>query len=294
MQILCIFADRPYPPGRCQPVSGMRSVRNGLPLRSVDFEKGTIMSIAVEFKNVTKKFAGAGANAVDHVSFQVEKGELVTILGTSGCGKTTLMKMINRLYDPTSGEIEVLGEGIAKTDPVLLRRKIGYVIQQIGLFPHMTVAKNIATVPDILKWDKEKTDQRIEELLKLVNLDPEEYKNRYPAQLSGGQQQRVGLARALAADPQIMLLDEPFGAIDAINRSNLQDELLAIHRRSGKTFLFVTHDVTEALKLGTKVMIMDRGRIQQFDTPREVLDHPANDYVASLMKSVVEGLEFLK
>ncbi len=252
------------------------------------------MSIAVEFKNVTKKFAGTGANAVDHVSFQVEKGELVTILGTSGCGKTTLMKMINRLYDPTSGEIEVLGEGIAKTDPVLLRRKIGYVIQQIGLFPHMTVAKNIATVPDILKWDKEKTDQRIEELLKLVNLDPEEYKNRYPAQLSGGQQQRVGLARALAADPQIMLLDEPFGAIDAINRSNLQDELLAIHRRSGKTFLFVTHDVTEALKLGTKVMIMDRGRIQQFDTPREVLDHPANDYVASLMKSVVEGLEFLK
>lgn len=294
MQILCIFADRPYPAGRCQPVSGMRSVRNGLPLRSVDFEKGTIMSIAVEFKNVTKKFAGAGANAVDHVSFQVEKGELVTILGTSGCGKTTLMKKINRLYDPTSGEIEVLGEGIAKTDPVLLRRKIGYVIQQIGLFPHMTVAKNIATVPDILKWDKEKTDQRIEELLKLVNLDPEEYKNRYPAQLSGGQQQRVGLARALAADPQIMLLDEPFGAIDAINRSNLQDELLAIHRRSGKTFLFVTHDVTEALKLGTKVMIIDRGRIQQFDTPREVLDHPANDYVASLMKSVVEGLEFLK
>ena len=204
------------------------------------------------------------------------------------------MKMINRLYDPTSGEIDVFGEDIARTDPVLLRRKIGYVIQQIGLFPHMTVAKNIATVPDILKWDKEKTDQRIDELLKLVNLDPEEYKSRYPAQLSGGQQQRVGLARALAADPQIMLLDEPFGAIDAINRSNLQDELLAIHRRSGKTFLFVTHDVTEALKLGTKVMIMDRGRIQQFDTPREVLDHPANDYVASLMKSVVEGLEFLK
>lgn len=252
------------------------------------------MSIAVEFEDVSKKFPGAAANAVDHVSFQVEEGELVTILGTSGCGKTTLMKMINRLYDPTSGRIHVFGEDISKTDPVLLRRRIGYVIQQVGLFPHMTVEKNVATVPDILKWDKEKTDQRIEELLKLVNLDPEEYKNRYPAQLSGGQQQRVGLARALAADPQIMLLDEPFGAIDAINRSNLQDELLAIHRRSGKTFLFVTHDVTEALKLGTKVMIMDRGRIQQFDTPREVLDHPANDYVASLMKSVVEGLEFLK
>lgn len=169
------------------------------------------MRIAVEFKDVTKKFPGGAANAVDHVSFQVEEGELVTILGTSGCGKTTLMKMINRLYDPTSGQIYVFGQDIAKTDPVLLRRNIGYVIQQIGLFPHMTVAKNIATVPDILKWDKEQTEKKIDELLNLVNLDPREYKERYPAQLSGGQQQRVGLARALEADPEIMLLDEPFG-----------------------------------------------------------------------------------
>lgn len=252
------------------------------------------MSIAVEFKNVTKKFPGAGYAAVDHVSFQIEEGELVTILGTSGCGKTTLMKMVNKLYEPTSGEIDVFGENIETVDPVQLRRRIGYVIQQIGLFPHMTVAKNIATVPDILKWDKEKTDVRIDELLRLVQLDPKEYRNRYPSQLSGGQQQRVGLARALAADPDIMLLDEPFGAIDAINRTRLQDELLSIHRRSRKTFLFVTHDVTEALKLGTMVLVMDHGKIQQFAPPKELLENPANDYVASLLKSVVEGLEFLK
>ena len=252
------------------------------------------MSIAVEFEDVSKKFPGAAANAVDHVSFRVEEGELVTILGTSGCGKTTLMKMINRLYDPTSGRIHVFGEDISKTDPVLLRRRIGYVIQQVGLFPHMTVEKNVATVPDILKWDREKIRKRVDDLLRMVGLDPEEYRDRYPAQLSGGQQQRVGLARALAADPKIMLLDEPFGAIDAINRTRLQDELLSIHADSRRTFLFVTHDVTEALKLGTRVMVMDGGRIQQFASPKELLCHPANDYVASLLKSVVEGLEFLK
>ena len=252
------------------------------------------MSIAVEFEDVSKKFPGAAANAVDHVSFQVEEGELVTILGTSGCGKTTLMKMINRLYDPTSGRIHVFGEDISKTDPVLLRRRIGYVIQQVGLFPHMTVEKNVATVPDILKWDREKIRKRVDDLLRMVGLDPEEYRDRYPAQLSGGQQQRVGLARALAADPKIMLLDEPFGAIDAINRTRLQDELLSIHADSRRTFLFVTHDVTEALKLGTRVMVMDDSEIARFVSPKELLRHPANDYVASLLKSVVEGLEFLK
>ena len=273
---------------------GLRPVRHGLSHRSAAFEKGRTMSIAVEFEDVSKKFPGAAANAVDHVSFRVEEGELVTILGTSGCGKTTLMKMINRLYDPTSGRIHVFGEDISKTDPVLLRRRIGYVIQQVGLFPHMTVEKNVATVPDILKWDREKIRKRVDDLLRMVGLDPEEYRDRYPAQLSGGQQQRVGLARALAADPKIMLLDEPFGAIDAINRTRLQDELLSIHADSRGTFLFVTHDVTEALKLGTRVMVMDGGRIQQFASPKELLRHPANDYVASLLKSVVEGLEFLK
>ncbi len=252
------------------------------------------MSIAVEFRNVTKRFPGSESYAVDHVSVQIEEGELVTILGTSGCGKTTLMKLVNRLYEPDEGDIFLFGENIRTKDPVQLRRKIGYVIQQVGLFPHMTVEKNIAVIPDILNWEKERTCQRVTELLQLVNLEPSEYRGRYPAQLSGGQQQRVGLARALAADPQIMLLDEPFGAIDAMNRSRLQDELLSIHRSSKKTFLFVTHDITEALKLGTRILVMDQGRVQQYGTPREILHHPANDYVRSLIKSVMEGLEFLR
>ena len=252
------------------------------------------MSIAVEFCDVTKRFPNASENAVNHVSFQVQEGELITILGTSGCGKTTLMKMVNRLYEPTSGIIKVFGENIMESDAVQLRRKIGYVIQQIGLFPHMTVEKNIAVVPEILGWDKKKIHSRAAELLEMVNLEPELYRDRYPAQLSGGQQQRVGLARAVAAEPSIMLLDEPFGAIDAINRTKLQAELLAIHQRGGLTCLFVTHDVTEALKLGSRILIMNQGEIQQFDTPENILRHPANEYVASLLKSVMEGLNFFK
>lgn len=252
------------------------------------------MSVAVEFCNVVKRFPNAAENAVDRVSFQVQEGELITILGTSGCGKTTLMKMVNRLYEPTSGTIKVFGEDILKMDAVQLRRKIGYVIQQVGLFPHMTVEKNIAVVPEILGWEKEKIHERAAELLNLVNLEPELYRDRYPSQLSGGQQQRVGLARALAANPSIMLLDEPFGAIDAINRAMLQDELLAIHKQGGLTCLFVTHDVTEALKLGTRILIMNQGKIQQFDTPEMILKHPANDYVAALIRSVTEGLNFFK
>ena len=252
------------------------------------------MSIAIEFKNVCKKFPNAKSNAVNNVSFQVEEGELITILGTSGCGKTTLMKLVNRLYDPTSGSIEVFGEDIQKGDPIQLRRQIGYVIQQVGLFPHMTVERNISVVPEILGWDEERKKARTTELLKLVNLDPDEYRNRYPAQLSGGQQQRVGLARALAVNPKIMLLDEPFGAIDAINRTKLQDELLAIHKNEKQTCLFVTHDVTEALKLGDRVIVMHDGEIQQFDTPKNLLEKPANDYVRSLLQSVIEGLEFLR
>lgn len=250
------------------------------------------MSIAVEFCDVTKRFPNTHENAVNHVSFQIEEGELITILGTSGCGKTTLMKMINRLYEPTEGVIKVFGENILETDAVQLRRKIGYVIQQVGLFPHMTVEKNISVVPEILEWDKDKIQKRVTELLEMVNLEPELYRNRYPSQLSGGQQQRVGMARALAANPAIMLMDEPFGAIDAINRTKLQDELMEIHKRGGLTCLFVTHDVTEALKLGTRVMIMNQGEIQQFDSPKNILMNPANDYVASLLKSVKEGLSF--
>lgn len=252
------------------------------------------MSIAVEFLDVVKRFPGAAENAVDHVSFQIQEQEMITILGTSGCGKTTLMKMVNRLYEPTSGEIRIFGENIQQTDAVALRRKIGYVIQQVGLFPHMTVEKNIAVVPEILGWDSARIQSRVTELLKLVNLDPEQYRSRYPSQLSGGQQQRVGLARALAAKPSLMLFDEPFGAIDAINRTKLQDELLKIHKNTGLTCMFVTHDVTEALKLGTRIMIMNQGQIQQFDTAKNILEHPANEYVASLLQSVQEGLNFFR
>ncbi|MEG0323783.1 MAG: ABC transporter ATP-binding protein, partial [Raoultibacter sp.] len=185
---------------------------------------------AIEMIDVTKRFANTSAPAVDSVSLSIDEGEFITILGTSGCGKTTLLKMVNRLYEPTSGTISLFGENIATVDKVIVRRRIGYVIQQVGLFPHMTIADNIATVPTLLKWEKAIIEDRVTELLTLVGLNPQEYRSRYPSQLSGGQQQRVGLARALAADPKIMLLDEPFGAIDAITRTSLQDELLRLHR----------------------------------------------------------------
>ena len=243
------------------------------------------MSIAIEFKNVYKQFKGSAYSAVDNVSLTINHGEFITILGSSGCGKTTLLKMINRLYDPHKGSIEFFGEDISSKDPVEFRRKIGYVIQQVGLFPHMSIAGNIATVPKILKWPKDKINTRVDELLNLVGLEPGEFRNRYPAQLSGGQQQRVGLARALAVNPDVMLLDEPFGAIDAINRINLQDELLKIYNASKKTYLFVTHDINEAFKLGNRVLIMDKGKIQQFDTPKNIVANPANDFVRSLINS---------
>ena len=240
---------------------------------------------AIEFNSVCKKFNNAGDNVVDHISLTIEEGEFITILGSSGCGKTTLLKMINRLYEPNEGKITLFGEDIKDVDVVKLRRRIGYVIQQVGLFPHMTIAENIATVPKLLKWSKEKIESRVEELLHLVGLNPKEFKNRYPSQLSGGQQQRIGLARALAVDPKIMLLDEPFGAIDAINRMNLQDELLRIHGGLKKTFLFVTHDINEAFKMGTRVIIMNKGRICQFDTPQNIAKNPADDFVSSLIDS---------
>lgn len=243
------------------------------------------MSTAVEFKDVSKSFPGMSHPALDHVSLKIEEGELVCVLGTSGGGKTTLIKLINRLHDPDAGQVLVEGRDVARADPVELRRGIGYVIQQTGLFPHMTVAENIACVPEILKWDRARITARVDELLNLVGLDPVEFKDRYPRQLSGGQQQRVGLARALAANPSLMLFDEPFGAIDAITRATLQDELLRIHRGSGKTFIFVTHDIAEALKLGTKVLVLDQGRVQQYGTPREVLESPATPFVRALLES---------
>ena len=240
---------------------------------------------AVEFKKVSKQFKNSACPVLDGISFTVEEGEFITILGSSGCGKTTMIKMINRLYEPDSGDIFLFGKNIRDENPVELRRKIGYVIQQVGLFPHMTVAANIATIPKILKWDKQRINGETDRMLRLVQLDPGEFKSRYPAQLSGGQQQRVGLARALIANPRIMLLDEPFGAIDAINREILQNELKAIHQASKRTYLFVTHDIREALKLGTKVIIMNGGRILQYDTPENILRSPADGFVENLLKT---------
>ena len=243
------------------------------------------MNTAIEFRDVTKTFKGASCSAVDHVSLTVNEGEFVTILGSSGCGKTTLLKMINRLYEPDRGSIILFGEDISTVDVVKVRRRIGYVIQQIGLFPHYTVGENIATVPRLLGWSKEKIAARVDELLNLVGLEPKEFRDRYPAQLSGGQQQRIGLARALAVDPKIMLMDEPFGAIDSITREKLQDELLTLHREMGKTILFATHDIEEAFKLGDRVIIMNEGKILRFDTPEAIIRQPADPFVQSLVDS---------
>ncbi|ASA26243.1 ABC transporter ATP-binding protein [Paenibacillus donghaensis] len=247
---------------------------------------------AIEISNVSKKYNQSGYYAVDHVSLSIEEGEFITILGSSGSGKTTLLKMINRLYEPDEGSITLFGEDIRALNPVTVRRRIGYVIQQVGLFPHMTIRQNVAAVPKLLKWNTTKIEARVDELMTLVGLEPAEFKSRYPSQLSGGQQQRIGLARALASDPKIMLLDEPFGAIDAITRMNLQDELLRIHGGLKKTLLFVTHDINEAFKLGNRVIVMDKGRVCQFDTPKNIVSFPADGFVSSLIASSREQEKF--
>lgn len=241
--------------------------------------------IALEFKNVSKRFPKVEREAVCDVSLSVMDGEFVTILGTSGSGKTTLMKMVNQLYDITEGDILFYGSSITKLEPVEYRRKIGYVVQQGGLFPHMTVEDNIGVVPGILKWDKQRISNRVEELLNMVGLEPSVYRKRFPRQLSGGQQQRVGIARAMAADPAVMLMDEPFGAIDAITRETLQSELIHLHKTMKKTILFVTHDIHEAFKLGDKVIIMHEGKLQQFDDPNRIMLHPANEFVSKLVSA---------
>ncbi len=248
--------------------------------------------IAIDYQQVCKRFGKADRLSVDHVSASVEEGEFITILGSSGCGKTTLLKMTNRLYEPTEGKVVLFGEDISTVDPVVVRRRMGYVIQQIGLFPHMTIEENIAAVPRLLKWDKQRIGDRVTELLQMVDLDPDIYRKRYPSQLSGGQQQRVGLARALVTDPKIMLLDEPFGAIDAITRLNLQNELKRIHRETGKTFMLVTHDINEAFRLGSRVMVMNEGKLLQFDTPQNIVRHPADSFVRTLLESVQEQASF--
>lgn len=251
---------------------------------------------AIEIKNVYKRFDNAAQNAVDGVSADIPAGSFITVMGTSGSGKTTLLKAINRIYEITAGDILFFGENIKGLKVEEYRKKIGYVIQQIGLFPHMTVAENIAMVPKTLKWNRKRTDERIEYLLDLVHLPSWIYKNRYPRQLSGGQQQRVGLARAMAADPAVMLMDEPFGAIDAITRQTLQNELLQIQRQLRKTILFVTHDIREAFKLGDKVIIMNEGRIQQYDTPYNIMFNPVNSYVNQLVScdDVLDRLNVLR
>ncbi len=235
------------------------------------------------FQHVCKEFPGAAMPAVADVNFRVEAGSLVVLLGPSGCGKTTTLKMVNRLVEPTSGVISLDETDIHQVNATALRRQIGYVIQQVGLFPHMTVAQNIAVVPELLGWPRPKADARVDELLTLVALPPGEYRERYPAQLSGGQQQRVGVARALAGDPKVLLMDEPFGAIDAITRAALQRELLDLQRRLKKTILFVTHDVDEALRLADQIVVMREGRIVQHDTPLKVLTRPADSFVRELV-----------
>ena len=240
------------------------------------------MAHAIEFRNVSKQFAG-GRNAVEQLSFAVEEGTTMALVGPSGCGKTTSLKMINRLTDPTDGEILVQGRSITTLPLLELRRSLGYVIQYIGLFPHMTVADNIAVVPKMLKWPTVKIDARVDELLDLVGLPPAEYRHRRPRALSGGQQQRVGVARALAADPPILLMDEPFGALDPITRQRLQDELVQIQRKLHKTIVIVTHDMDEAVRLGDHIAVLQNGHLVQLGSPAAVLAKPANDFVASLL-----------
>ena len=233
----------------------------------------------IRLENLSKTFPGQTEPAVDDLSMDIYEGEIVVFVGPSGCGKTTTMKMINRIIEPTGGRIFLDGEDVTTTNPDKLRRRIGYVIQQIGLFPHMTIANNIATVPRMLGWDKERTNSRVDELLETVGMD-RSYRDRHPKELSGGQRQRVGVARAMAADPPIMLMDEPFGAVDPITRDRLQDEFLRLQEEIQKTIVFVTHDIDEAIKMGDRIAILrEQSVIAQYDTPERILTDPADEYV---------------
>ena len=234
----------------------------------------------LEFRSVTKRYPGTAEPAVENLSLTVPSGEICVLVGPSGCGKTTAMRMVNRMIEISDGDILLDGRSVRERRPAELRREIGYAIQQIGLFPHLTVSENIATVPRLLGWDKARIASRVDELLELVSLDPAETRDRYPAQLSGGQRQRIGVARALAVDPPLMLMDEPFGAIDPINRERLQNEFLRLQREIRKTIVFVTHDIDEAIKMGDRIAVMQKGgHLAQFATPAELLMYPATPFV---------------
>ncbi len=242
--------------------------------------------VLIRLENITKQYGGTEEPAVNNLTMDVLRGEVLVLVGPSGCGKSTTLRLINRLIEPTSGKIYLDGEDVTDINPSALRRKIGYVIQQVGLFPHRTIAENIATVPKLLGWDKKRIDERIDELLELVSMDPATYRERYPKELSGGQAQRVGVARALAADPDVLLMDEPFGAIDPITRDRLQNEFLRLQQDLKKTIVFVTHDIDEAIKMGNKIAILREGsEIAQLDTPEAILAEPADDFVENFLGS---------
>ncbi|MGP6156934.1 MAG: ABC transporter ATP-binding protein, partial [Vulcanimicrobiaceae bacterium] len=249
----------------------------------------------VSIRDVSVRYPGSDRCAVDGASLEIGAGELTVLLGPSGCGKSTLLRTVNRLVVPEHGTIEVDGRDVAQTAPEALRRGIGYVIQAVGLFPHMSVARNIAIVPELLGWEAARIARRVDELLELVRLEPARYRNRFPQALSGGEQQRVGVGRALAAEPRVLLMDEPFAAVDAIVRLALQDETLSIHRALGTTILFVTHDVDEALRIADRIVVMQQGRIVQADTPLRVLARPATPYVEQLLdaRDAVRRLQLL-
>src|SRR5947208_5467985 len=236
----------------------------------------------IRLERVTKRFPG-GQVAVRELTIEFDTGQLTMLVGPSGCGKTTTLKMINRLIEPTEGRIFHDEQDVTHVDPVVLRLRMGYVIQNVGLFPHMSIADNVATVPRLLGWDKQRIRRRVNDLLELVGLDPKQFAHRYPHQLSGGQRQRVGVARALGADPPVLLMDEPFGAIDRIARERLQNEFLRIQRAVKKTVIFVTHDIDEAIKLADRIAVMNQGRLEQYDTPAAILARPASDLVIDLL-----------
>ena len=251
----------------------------------------------IRLENVTKTYPGTDVAAVSELTVDINKGEILVLVGPSGCGKSTTLRLINRMIEPSGGRIIFDGEDVTHVDADLLRRRIGYVIQQIGLFPHRTIAENISTVPNLLGWDKEKTRARVDELLETVGMDPNIYRGRYPKELSGGQAQRVGVARALGADPEVLLMDEPFGAIDPITRDHLQNEFLRLQDELQKTIVFVTHDIDEAIKMGDRIAILrEQSVIAQHDTPATILAHPANKFVEEFLGSgaTLKGLNLLR